>query len=74
MENLSYHIRIKKEYASALIEDLQQVNAIEIIEDEIPDWQKKETQNRLANMKSNPSSALSEKDFFKALIANEKKI
>ena len=74
MENLSYHIRIKKEYASAIIEDLQQVDAIEIIEDQIPDWQQKESQIRLAQMKINPSSVLSEKDFLTALNINDKRI
>ncbi len=67
MENQIYHIKIKKEYASALIEDLQQVDAIEILELQVPDWQKKETLKRLADMKTNPSSAISEDEFLKAL-------
>ncbi len=74
MENYSYHIRIKKEYASAIIEDLQQVDAIEIIEDQIPEWQKNEPKKRLTQMKINPSSVLSEKDFLKALNINDEKI
>lgn len=41
MEKQVYHIKIKKEYASALIEDLQQIDAIEIIEEPIPEWQKR---------------------------------
>lgn len=62
-----YYIKIKKEYASALIEDLQQVNAIEIIEEPIPEWQKKATLARLQKMKDDPSSALSGDEFLKAL-------
>ena len=67
MENQVYYIKIKKEYASALIEDLQQVDAIEIIEEPIPEWQKKETLARLQKMKDDPSSTLSEDEFLKTL-------
>ena len=70
MENSIYYIKIKKEYASAIIEDLQLVKAIEILEDRVPEWQKEETMKRLKEMKENPSSVLSEKDFFKALDAD----
>ena len=41
MSESIYHIKIKKEYASAIIEDLKQVDAIEIVEEPIPEWQKK---------------------------------
>jgi hypothetical protein len=67
MENSSYHIKIKKEYASALIEDLLQVDAIEIVEDQIPDWQKNETMKRLEVMKKNPEATLSKKEFSEKL-------
>ena len=70
MENSIYHIRIKKDYASALIEDLLQVDAIEIIEDKIPDWQKDESLKRLEKMRNNPGSVISEEDFFKSLHKN----
>src|SRR5699024_1228230 len=46
MADSIYHIKIKKEYASAIIEDLQQVDAIEIVEESIPEWQKKESLKR----------------------------
>ncbi len=59
MENSSYHIR--------------NVDAIEIIEDQIHDWQKNEPKRRLVQMKTNPSAVLSEKDFLGALNVNEKK-
>ncbi len=67
MEDPVYHIKIKKEYASAIIEDLKQVDAIEIIEETIPAWQKEETLRRLADMKTNPSSVINEDEFLKIL-------
>jgi L-alanine-DL-glutamate epimerase-like enolase superfamily enzyme len=71
MENPVYHIRIKKEYASALIEDLQQVDAIEILEEPIPEWQKKEALRRLEELKKNPSSAIDEQSFLDSLKTND---
>ncbi len=67
MSDTTYTIKIKKEYASAIIEDLKQVDAIEIIEEPIPEWQKEESLKRLLAMRANPSSTLSEEEFFKAL-------
>jgi predicted transcriptional regulator len=67
MSDTTYTIKIKKEYASAIIEDLKQVDAIEIMEEPVPEWQKEESLKRLSQMKANPSSALSEEEFFKAL-------
>ena len=67
MGDTTYPIKIKKEYASAIIEDLKQIDAIEIMEEPVPEWQKEESLKRLSEMKANPSVALSEEDFFKAL-------
>ena len=67
MSDTTYTIKIKKEYASAIIEDLKQIDAIEIMEEPVPGWQKEESLKRLSEMKANPSVALSEEDFFKAL-------
>ncbi len=67
MSDTTYTIKIKKEYASAIIEDLIRVDAIEIIEETIPEWQKAESIKRLSEMKTNPSCARSEEEFFKAL-------
>jgi predicted transcriptional regulator len=67
MSDTTYTIKIKKEYASAIIEDLKQVDAIEIMEEPVPEWQKEESLKRLSEMKTNPASALSEEEFFKAL-------
>ncbi len=37
------------------------------MEEPVPEWQKEESLKRLSEMKANPSSALSEEEFFKAL-------
>ncbi len=66
MSDTTYYIKIKKEYASAILEDLQQVEAIEIVED-IPEWQQQEALKRLASMKLDASSTITEEAFFKSL-------
>ncbi|MBK0381967.1 hypothetical protein I5M32_03260 [Pedobacter sp. SD-b] len=71
MEDLIYHIKIKKDYASELIKDLLKVDAIEVIQDSVPEWQKEETLRRIEFLKNNPESAISEKDFFELLANNE---
>ena len=53
----TFHLRIKKEYAAALIEHLKKEDAIEIIEEDIPDipeWQKEAVRKTLARVKENP--------------------
>lgn len=67
MSDTTYTIKIKKEYASAILEDLKQVDAIEILQEPVPEWQKQESLKRLAEMKANPDSQISEGDFFKKL-------
>ncbi len=67
MSDTIYTIKIKKEYASAIIEDLKQVDAIEIVEAPVAGWQQKETRKRLAAMKADPSAILSEEAFYKSL-------
>jgi hypothetical protein len=75
MGETTYTIKIKKDYASAIIEDLKQADAIEIIEDPVPEWQKEETLKRLSEMNANPSLSLSEEEFFKALQSdNDEKV
>ena len=67
MSETTYTIKIKKEYASAILEDLKQVDAIEILEDPLPEWQKQESLKRLGEMKANPASQISEDNFFRSL-------
>lgn len=41
----TYHIRIKKNYAAAILKDLEKLDAVELKPEEdivIPEWQKKE--------------------------------
>lgn len=53
------HIRIKKGYASDVIEDLRKMEAIELLEEPpIPEWQKKEVRKRLRELKKNPLKAI----------------
>jgi hypothetical protein len=55
--NDTLHLRIKKEYAAALIEHLRKEDAIEIIEEaipDIPDWQKEAVRKTLEKVQQNP--------------------
>jgi hypothetical protein len=56
-----YHVRIKKDYAVEVIEDLEKKGAIELIEpgadqvaEPVPEWQKEESLRRLGEMKEHP--------------------
>ena len=52
-----YHIKIKKEYAAALIDDLIKMDAVEDPEkqhDELPQWQKKALDKELQAIADNP--------------------
>ena len=64
MEETVYHITIKKEYALAVMEELQQNEAITIVQEEIPEWQITESEKRLAKMKADPSSTIEMDKFF----------
>ena len=65
------HIRIKQEYAVAIIEELQKKDAVELVpEDEafdVPLWQKEEVRNRIAKYKKNPELLIDEDTFFAML-------
>lgn len=74
MSDITYHIKIKKEYASAILEDLQQVDAIQILEEPVPAWQQQESSKRLNEMKENASKVIEEDDFFSALEENDDEI
>lgn len=58
MSENTFHIRIKKEYAAALIEDLIKVHAVEPISDEeaieLTEQQQAALDKELANIASNP--------------------
>ena len=55
MNNTVYQIAIKKENAAAIIEDLKLMDAIEILDPPIPQWQQDESIKRLSAYQSNPS-------------------
>ena len=55
-----YYLRIKKDYAFEIIEDLQKSDAIKLIETEgnIPDWQQKEVLSRLQILNNHPETGI----------------
>lgn len=62
MSQTTYHIRIKKEYAAAILEDLQKLDAVELLPGEelpIPEWQKKEVRKRIKDLQKNPDKVVS---------------
>jgi hypothetical protein len=68
MDTITYQVTIKKEYASGILEDLRLDEAIEVMPNDIPQWQIIETRRRLAEMKSDPSSTIDGDDFFDSII------
>ena len=54
------HVRIKKNYAAAIIKDLQKLDAVELLEEApIPGWQKKGVSKRLKDLQKKPAKAVS---------------
>ena len=69
----TYHIRIKKEYAAELIEDLEKADAVELLADgpesnDIPKWQMDEVKRRIDYYDKNPHELVSWEDVRKRLI------
>lgn len=67
MTNDYYHIKIKKEYAEAVLKDLALMDAIEFTEQEIPLWQQEESLRRYKEMLAHPEKNLTWKDVKKSL-------
>jgi hypothetical protein len=68
MPVITYHIRIKKNYAADVIKDLQKMDAVELLEEApIPDWQTKEVRKRLKDLQKNPSKAINWNDAAKKI-------
>jgi hypothetical protein len=66
----SYHIIIKKEYASAVIEDLQKMDALEILPEDayaVPQWQIDEVRKRKAYYQEHPEELLNWEDALKQI-------
>jgi hypothetical protein len=63
---ITYHLKIKKDYAAALIEDLEKVEAVEFITSddvdntgEISEWQKQAVLSRLQDAENKPQQLIS---------------
>ena len=55
----TFHIRIKKDYASAIIKDLEKMDAIEMLpKTDVPEWHTQIVSERLEEYKNNPKLAL----------------
>jgi hypothetical protein len=67
MTNDYYQIKIKKDYAEAVIKDLQKMKAIEICEYEVPMWQQEESERRYQEMLAHPEKCISYNNFFNSL-------
>ena len=67
----TYHIRVKKEYANPVIKDLQQMDAVELLPDDVPQWQMDVVGQRMAEYKRNP---ISFQDFDDAMNDIEKEL
>ena len=68
METITYQLTIKKDYASAILEELMLNDAIEYQPNNIPEWQIIESRKRLAEMKADPSTTIDGADFFDSII------
>lgn len=70
---VTYHIKIKKDYAASLIEDLQKADAIDVIKetdnDIVQDWHIAEVQQRIDKYKGAPDLLIDEDEAFKMLDA-----
>jgi hypothetical protein len=64
----TYHIRIKQEYAAAIIEDLQKKDAVEFVPEEeafeVPEWQKELVLGRIEKYKDSKDALLDEESFW----------
>jgi hypothetical protein len=68
MATTTFHIRIKKKYATAIIKDLEKIDAVELLEEPpIPGWQKKEVKKRLKAMQKGASKEISWADGMKKI-------
>lgn len=49
-----FRLRVKKDFAEAIIFDLQKMDAVELINDDIPLWQMDLVKERMENYRRNP--------------------
>lgn len=71
--SVTYHIKVKKDYAASLIEELQKADAIDVIKetdsDIVQDWHVEEVQRRVNKYKNAPDLSIDEDEVFKVLDA-----
>lgn len=71
--SVTYHIKIKKDYAASLIEELQKADAIDLIKETnneiVPDWHISEVQQRIKKYEGSPDLLIPEDEVFKILDA-----
>lgn len=68
--SIYYHLKVKKKYATAIIKDLQKMEAVEVMQENdstIPLLQQIEVLDRLHELKKNPQQAISESEGFKRI-------
>jgi hypothetical protein len=61
--SVTYHVKIKKEYAEAILADLRKMKAVELIKEEqneVPEWHIKEVLKRKKRTDKNPSLLVDE--------------
>jgi|688.fasta_scaffold18149_11 hypothetical protein len=64
----TYYLKVKKQYANDVIEDLKMLDAIEVLQEpEIPEWQKEEVLRRLKALEENPELEISWEDAMKLI-------
>jgi len=64
----TYYLKVKKQYANDVIEDLKMLDAIEVFQEpEIPEWQKEEVLRRLKALEGNPELEISWEDAMKLI-------
>ena len=72
MQEFSYTLTIKKEYAIPILGKLISDDAIEVYSNEIPDWQKEETLRRIKEIDLDPSLLILSEDFWDSIDADDK--
>ena len=72
MQEFSYTLTIKKEYAIPILRKLISDDAIEVYSNKIPDWQKEETLRRIKEIDLDPSLLISSEDFWDSIDADDK--
>lgn len=71
--SVTYHIKVKKAFATSVIEDLQKSGAIELIketeEEIVQDWHISEVQQRIEKYRDRSDLLIDENEVFKMLDA-----